>query len=223
MRAVAEEQEALEEVRDKAIAAQEEASRLEQASRRRTAELLARERLVRAREEAFGQREKSVESARVDLAYRSDELERSHAEVHRQEEEVVIRETDVEIMVTAQDAREEQNTRREAEAASTSVTLTAREEQATKWEVELAARERALAALAEQLNRGQAKALATSGVPTSAATRGVVEAEEMAAREAVQDVAVEVAACFMREPPPELSSGSSSEASSLPSEPADLD
>ena len=81
--------------------------------------------------------------------------------------EVTIRETDVEIMVTTQDTREEQITRREAEAASASVALTAREEQAAKWEAELAARERALAALADQVKRGQTEAPATSDIPTS--------------------------------------------------------
>ena len=143
-----EEQEALEEVRDEAVAAQEVASRMKQASRQRPTELVARERLDRAREEAIRQREKSVESTRADLARRSDELECGCAEVHRREEEVTIRETDVKITATAQDAREEQ---------------------AAKWEAKLAARKWTLAALAEQVKRGQAEAPATSGVPTSAA------------------------------------------------------
>ena len=53
----------------------------------------------------------------------------------------------------------------------------------------------------------------------------MVEAEEEAAREAVQGVTAEVAACFMREPPLPLDPGSSSEESPLPSEPdnSDLD
>ncbi|XP_062178681.1 uncharacterized protein LOC133883382 [Phragmites australis] len=70
MRVVAEQQEALEEVHDEAVTVQEKASRMErqaterdQASRRWAAELLARERLLLAREEAVGKREKSVQSA----------------------------------------------------------------------------------------------------------------------------------------------------------------
>ena len=56
-----------------------------------------------------------------------------------------------------------------------------------------------------------------------AAREGVVKVEEEATRDAVRGVAVEVATCFMREPPPLPSSGSSSEDSSPPPEPADLD
>ena len=93
---VAEEREAL-----------EEASCLEQASRRRAVELLARERLVRAWEEAIGQREKSVETAQADLARRNDEIKRGRTEVHHREEEIAIRETDIEITATVQDARKE--------------------------------------------------------------------------------------------------------------------
>ena len=59
MREVAEEREALEEARDEVVAAQEKASRLERvaverdlASKKRAAELLARERQVASREEA---------------------------------------------------------------------------------------------------------------------------------------------------------------------------
>ena len=55
------------------------------------------------------------------------------------------------------------------------------------------------------------------------ARQGVVEAEEGATQEAVWGVAAEVVACFTREPPPEPSSGNSNEASSPPSEAADLD
>ncbi|XP_062202101.1 uncharacterized protein LOC133904658 [Phragmites australis] len=176
MRAVAKEREALEEVCDEAVAAQEKATCMErqaterdQASRWWVAELLAREWLLLAREEAVVKREKSVQSAQADLARRNDEFERSRADVLHREEEVAIRETDVEITATAQDAHVEQIARREAEAALAASALTAREEQAAKWEAELAARERALAALAKQAKRGQAEAPATSGVPTSAA------------------------------------------------------
>ncbi|XP_062203759.1 putative disease resistance protein RGA1 [Phragmites australis] len=131
MRAVAEEREALEEVRKEFIAAQEEATHLGEISWRLAAKLLARERLVRAQEEAIVQRDKAVETTRADLARRNDELERSHAEVLRRDE-VAVRETDIEITVTTQEAREEQLTLHEEEAATASVALTAREEHAAK-------------------------------------------------------------------------------------------
>ena len=133
--------ETLDEVREEAVAAQEEATRLGETSWQRAVELLARERLVQAREDAIVPRENAVEASQADLAHRKDELERSHAEVYRREEEVTIHETDVGITATALDAREEQLTRREAEAASASAALTAREEQAAKWESELTAQE----------------------------------------------------------------------------------
>ena len=138
---MAAERETLDEVREEAVSAQEEATSLGEISWWRAAELLARERLVRARGDAILPREKAVEASQADFACQNDKLERSRAEVLRREEEVAIRETDVGITVTALDAREEQLTRREAEATSASAALTAREEQAAKCEVELTARE----------------------------------------------------------------------------------
>ena len=70
--------------------------------------------MLRSGWSVLGQCEKSVETARADLACWNDELERGCTEVHHREEEVTIRETYVEITVTAKDAREEQITRREA-------------------------------------------------------------------------------------------------------------
>ena len=67
-RAMVKEQEALEEVREEAVAALEEATRLGEISRWRAAELLARERLVRAWEEAIVPRENAVETSWADLA-----------------------------------------------------------------------------------------------------------------------------------------------------------
>ena len=55
------------------------------------------------------------------------------------------------------------------------------------------------------------------------ARQGLVEAEEGATWEAVRGITAEVAACFTREPPPVPSSDRSSEDSSPPPEPADLD
>ena len=52
-RAMAEERETLDEVREEAVTTQEEATRLCEISWRRATELLARERLVRAREDAI--------------------------------------------------------------------------------------------------------------------------------------------------------------------------
>ncbi|XP_062230060.1 uncharacterized protein LOC133927628 [Phragmites australis] len=90
MREVAEEWEALEETRDEVVAAQEKASCMkrlaterDQASRRRAAELLARERQLVSREEAASRREEAVRSAQADLACQNDELERGPAEVLR--------------------------------------------------------------------------------------------------------------------------------------------
>ena len=51
----------------------------------------------------------------------------------------------------------------------------------------------------------------------------MVEAKEEATREAVRGVAVEVAACFMREPLPPSDTGISGEESPLPSGPDDSD
>ncbi|XP_062182042.1 uncharacterized protein LOC133886312 [Phragmites australis] len=158
MREVAEEWEALEETRNETVAAQEKANCMErlvterdQASRRRAAKLLARERKLMSREEAASRREEAMRSALVDLACQNDELERGHAEVLRREEQVAIRKTDVKIMAVALDAREEQIGLREVDAASASSALTAREELVAKREADLAAREQAIEARAEQL------------------------------------------------------------------------
>ena len=114
MREVAEEREALEETHDEAIVAQEKANRMErlttehdQASRWRAVELLARERQLLSQEEAVGKWEEAVRSTQADLAIQNDEHEHGHAKVLHREDEVAVRETEVEITMVALDAREE--------------------------------------------------------------------------------------------------------------------
>ena len=50
----------------------------------------------------------TVQSAQMNLARRNEEFEHGHAKVLRREEEVTVRETDVEITAMTLDAREEQ-------------------------------------------------------------------------------------------------------------------
>ncbi|XP_062198865.1 uncharacterized protein LOC133901535 [Phragmites australis] len=168
-RTIEAEREALEEIRTEAVAEQEEATRLGETSRRWAAEVLTRERLVRAREDAILSRERAVEASQANLARQKDEVEQSRAELLRREEDIAILETDVGITATALDAREELLTRREAEAAEVSAALSAREEWAAMWELELTAREQSLSALAEQVKQKQAEASAPAAVLTSTA------------------------------------------------------
>ncbi|XP_062230140.1 uncharacterized protein LOC133927748 [Phragmites australis] len=165
MREVAEEREALEEAHDEAVVAQEKAGRLErlmaerdQGSRRRATELLAHERQVVSQEEATSKREEAVRSTQANLSCQNDKLEGGHADILRREEQVVARETDVDITSLALDARKQQIARREVDADLASSALTTREELVAKRDADLATQEQAVKARDEQLERAQTDA-----------------------------------------------------------------
>ncbi|XP_062187933.1 uncharacterized protein LOC133891239 [Phragmites australis] len=103
MQELAVEREALEEVREEAVAAQEEADRLEQliverdqASKKHADELAAREEQLALREQEVASREDTVDkgeenmrSAQTDLRRQADDLERDRVDVLRREEQAI--------------------------------------------------------------------------------------------------------------------------------------
>ncbi|XP_062200213.1 uncharacterized protein LOC133902903 [Phragmites australis] len=147
------EREALEEVREEAVTAQEEADCLgrlaaerEQASRKRTGELATREeRLalreqeVASREEAVGKGEEMLRSAQADLRYQANDLECGRTDVLRPEEQVTLRETDTDLASSALAAQEENVTNEEAGLTAREQAIEARAKRLEQARIEVAA------------------------------------------------------------------------------------